>query len=99
MRIGLWVAGAGVILMLVTGVLGEFVAPPMEQYARQMKTFEKFRDYSMAGNRSAWAKDGDTVIVVRQQSADNRYGGVYVFKFDAQRRLRSVGRAEQRQHR
>ena len=99
MRIGLWVAGAGVILMLMTGVLGEFVAPQMEQYARQMRTFEKFRDYSMAGNRSAWAKDGDTIISVRQQSADNRYGGVYVFKFDAQRRLQQRRTREQREHR
>jgi len=93
MRIAAWTAGAGVILMIFTGVLGEWVAPPMEQYGRQMKTFAKFNDYSMAGNRSAWAKDGDMIISVRQQSADNRYGGVYVFNFDAQRRLRSVGHA------
>jgi lipopolysaccharide export system permease protein len=93
MRIAGWTAGAGIILMIFTGVLGEWVAPPMEQYARQMKTFAKFNDFSMAGNRSAWAKDGDMVISVRQQSADNRYGGVYVFNFDAQRRLRSVGHA------
>jgi lipopolysaccharide export system permease protein len=58
-----------------------------------MKTFQKFREYSMAGNRSAWAKDGDTIISVRQQSADNRYGGVYVFHFDPQRRLRTMARA------
>ncbi|MGH8174943.1 MAG: LPS export ABC transporter permease LptG [Steroidobacter sp.] len=93
-RIGLWVAGAGLILMLLTGALGELIAPPMERYAQQMRTFEKFRDYSMAGNRSAWAKDGDTIISVRRQSADNRYGGVFVFNFDAQRRLRSVARAD-----
>lgn len=93
MRIAAWTAGAGLILMVVTGVLGEWIAPPMEQYGRQLKTFAKFNDYSMAGNRSAWAKDGDMVISVRQQSADNRYGGVYVFNFDAQRRLRSVGHA------
>ena len=93
MRIALWTAMAGVILMLLTGLIGEVVSPPMEQYAQQLKTFAKFKDYSMAGNRSAWAKDGDMVISVRQQSADNRYGGVYVFNFDAQRRLRSVGRA------
>lgn len=92
-RIGLWVAGAGVLLMLLTGVLGELIAPQMEQYGRRMKTFEKFHDYSLAGNRSAWAKDGDTVVSVRQQSGDNRYGGVYVFNFDEERRLRSVGRA------
>lgn len=93
MRIALWTAMAGVILMLFTGVIGELVAPQMEQYGRQLKTFAKFNDYSMAGNRSAWAKDGDMMISVRQQSADNRYGGVYVFKFDAQRRLRGVGHA------
>lgn len=93
LRIGLWVAGAGVILMLLTGIIGEFVAPQMEQYGRRMKTFEKFHDYSLAGDRSAWAKDGDTVVSVRQQTSGNRYGGVYVFNFDAQRRLRSVGRA------
>ncbi|MET0533446.1 MAG: LPS export ABC transporter permease LptG [Steroidobacter sp.] len=93
MRIAAWTAGAGLILMVFTGVLGEWIAPPMEQYGRQLKTFAKFNDYSMAGNRSAWAKDGDMIISVRQQSADNRYGGVYVFSFDAQRRLRSVGHA------
>ena len=93
MRIALWTASAGVILMVITAVLGELVAPQMEAYGRQLKTFAKFNDYSMAGNRSAWAKDGDRVISVRQQSADNRYGGVYVFNFDAQRRLRSVGHA------
>jgi lipopolysaccharide export system permease protein len=58
-----------------------------------MKMFEKFRDFSMTGNRSAWAKDGDSIISVRQQSADNRYGGVYVFKFDERRRLTAMGRA------
>jgi lipopolysaccharide export system permease protein len=93
-RIGLWVLGAGLILMALTGAIGEFAAPPMERYGRQMKTFEKFREYSMAGNRSAWAKDGDTILSVRRQSADNQYGGVFVFQFDPQRRVRSVGRAD-----
>jgi lipopolysaccharide export system permease protein len=92
-RIALWVASAGVLLMGMTWVLGEYVAPPMEQYAREMKTFEKFHDYSMAGNRTAWAKDGDRIFSVRQQSAGNSYGGVYVFKFDSQRHLRSIGKA------
>jgi lipopolysaccharide export system permease protein len=93
MRIGLWVGAAGLILMLVTGVLGEFIAPPLEQYARQMRAYEKFRDYSM-GRRGAWAKDGRTIISFQQQTAGSTYGGVYIFKFDEQRRLASVGRAE-----
>lgn len=93
LRIGLWVGTAGLMLMLVTGVLGEFIAPPLEQYARQMRAYEKFRDYSM-GRRGAWAKDGRTIISFQQQTAGSTYGGVYIFKFDEQRRLASVGRAE-----
>lgn len=93
LRLAMWVGSAGVLLMVLTAVLGEYVAPQMEQYARQMKTFEKFHDYSMAGNRGAWAKDGDTIISVQQQNAGNIYGGVYVFKFDGQHRLRSLGKA------
>lgn len=92
-RIALWVGGAGLVLMVVTAALGELVGPQLEHYGRQMKTFEKFHDYSMAGNSSAWAKDGDTIISVRQQNAGNIYGGVYVFEFDGQHRLRSMGTA------
>ncbi len=93
LRIGLWVGSAGLVLMVITAVIGEFIAPPLEQYARQMKMFERFQDVSMTGNQSAWAKDGSSIVSVRQQSADNRYGGVYVFKFDERRRLTSMGHA------
>jgi lipopolysaccharide export system permease protein len=92
-RIAMWVVGAGVVLMILTGVLGELVAPQMEQYGRRMKTFQKYHNYSLAGNRSAWAKDGETIVSVGAQSGDNRYGGVYVFHFDPQHKLRSIGRA------
>ena len=93
-RIALWVLSAGVVLMIMTAALGEYLAPQAEQYGRQMKTFEKYKDYSMAGQGGAWAKDGDTIFSVRQQNAGNIYGGVYVFKFDPQHRLRSVGQAK-----
>jgi lipopolysaccharide export system permease protein len=93
LRIGAWVAGAGIVLMLVTWALGDFIAPPMERYARQMKTFEKFHDYSLAGNRSAWAKDGNTIISVQPQNVENQYGGVYVYRFNDKRELQSIAHA------
>ncbi len=93
LRIGLWVAGAGLVLMAITAVLGEYVAPALEQYGRQIKAYEKFRDYGM-GRGGAWAKDGNTVVSFKQQTAGATYGGVYIFEFDGQRRLASVGRAD-----
>lgn len=93
LRMAGWVGAAGIVLMLLTAALGEVIAPQLQQYARQMKTFAKFHDYSMAGNQTAWAKDRDTILSVKQQNTGNSYGGVYVFKFDGQRRLLSVGKA------
>jgi lipopolysaccharide export system permease protein len=59
-----------------------------------MRAFEKFRDYSRAGNKGAWAKDGNTIVSFKQQTAGSTFGGVYIFKFDGQRRLESIGRAD-----
>jgi len=60
-RIAMWVAGAGIILMLLTAILGELVAPQMEQYGQRMKTFQKYHQYSLAGNRSAWKTSASRV--------------------------------------
>jgi lipopolysaccharide export system permease protein len=92
-RIAAWVGLGGLILMLLAATLGELVAPNLERYARQMKTFAKYRDVSLTGDRNAWAKDGDTIISVREQSAENEFGGVLIFELNPQRRLQSVSRA------
>lgn len=92
-RIAAWVGVAGLLLCGVTWVLGEYVGPPLEQYATQQKTLARFQEFSRAGNRGAWAKDGQTFISVRQQSADNQFAGIHVFRFDEQRRLQSVAQA------
>jgi lipopolysaccharide export system permease protein len=93
LRLSAWVCGAGLLLMALTWGVGEYVAPPAQQYGHQLKTFAKFQDFSLVGGGGAWAKDNDTIIEVQQQRAGNNYSGVYVFKFDAQRHLTSVGRA------
>jgi lipopolysaccharide export system permease protein len=93
-RFCVWLGIAGFILAVLMVALGEFVAPPLEKYARQLKVFSKYSEFSFAGNRGTWVRDGDTIISVQQQSAGARYGGVQVFRFDSQRRLLGVGRAE-----
>lgn len=93
-RIGFAAGLAGCVVMAMMWVLGEYVAPPLEQYARQLKTFSKFAGYNLSGSRSAWVKDGPRFINVQQQSADNMFGGVYVIAFDGKGALESVTRAE-----
>jgi lipopolysaccharide export system permease protein len=89
-----WLGIAGFLLAVIMVGLGEFVAPPMEKYGRQIKVFSKFSEFSFAGSRGTWVRDGNTMISVEQQSADSLYGGVQLFTFGGDRRLLSVGRAE-----
>lgn len=93
-RIGYGAALGGLVVAGLMLVLGEYVAPPLDQYARQLKTFSKFSGFDLAGSRNAWVKDGQRLINIRQQSADNLFGGVYVLSFGPERQLESVLRAE-----
>jgi lipopolysaccharide export system permease protein len=96
-RIAGWLASAGLLLAALMFLVGEYVAPPLERYARQMKVFAKFDEFSLAGNRGTWVRDGDTIISVDQQSASARFGGIKVFRLDSERRLVAVARAESAQ--
>jgi lipopolysaccharide export system permease protein len=89
-----WLGAAGAMLAVLMFSVGEYVAPPLGQYARQMKVFAKFDEFSLAGARGTWVRDGDTIISVDQQSASTRFGGIKVFQLDSGRRLVSVARAE-----
>lgn len=93
-RLAGWVSLSGIVLMIFTGVLGDYVAPPLEQFAQQQKTLAKFNEFSATEGKGMWAKDGNTFISVQKQSGDVSFGGVYVLKFDDKRRLTSVARAD-----
>jgi len=94
LRFCLWLGTAGLILAALMFAVGEYVAPPMGSYARQLKVFAKFDEFNLAGNRATWVRDGDTIISVDQQSASTRFGGIKVFQVDSARKLISVGRSE-----
>ena len=93
-RFCVWLGIAGLLLAVLMFVIGEYIAPPLQKYALQLKVFSKFSEFSFAGDRGTWVRDGDTIISVDQQSASTRYGGMLLFQFDPQRRLLSIGRAE-----
>ncbi len=89
-----WLAVAGLILGVLMAGVGEFVAPPLQRYARQVKVFAKYSEFSFAGSRGAWVRDGDMIISVEQQTARSRFGGVQIFRFGAGRVLLGAGRAD-----
>ncbi len=92
-RIAGWVSGAGLILMIVTWIVGDYIAPPMEQFGYQQKMLAKSNQF-VSGTESLWAKDGNMFIAVQAQRSADSYGGIYVLRFDEQHHLQSVGHAD-----
>jgi len=85
---------AGLVLLVGLWVIGEYIAPPADQYARQLKIFSKYSEYTAAGSRNSWVKDGRRFLNIQQQTAQNMFGGVYLFEFAPDRSLLRVGRAD-----
>src|SRR5512139_863332 len=86
LRFCAWLGTAGLVLAALMFVVGEYVAPPLVQYARQMKVFAKYDEFSLAGSRGTWVRDNDTILSVDQQSTSTRFGGIKVFQLDPERR-------------
>jgi len=93
-RIALSAGLAGLVVAALLWVIGEYFAPPADQYARQYKIFSRYSQLEITGSRSAWIREGPWFINVRRQAAENLFGGVYVYELDEERRLKLVGRAE-----
>jgi lipopolysaccharide export system permease protein len=91
-RLASWTAVAGLLLAALTWVIGDYIAPPASQFATQYKLLAKTNEYAQQGG-NLWAKDGNTFVFIQKQDGQGSLGGVYVLRFDEQRRLLSLGKA------
>jgi lipopolysaccharide export system permease protein len=84
----------GLVLAAAGLVLGEAVGPPLERYARQFRAAAKYGEAGLDTGRSAWIRDGDTLLNVVAPTGEPGVGGVYVFRKGAGGWLDSIGRAD-----
>jgi lipopolysaccharide export system permease protein len=84
----------GVVLALVAMVVGFYLAPPLERYSRQFRTFAMHGPSGLAGSESAWVRDGNVIMNVNRLGSPSEFGGVYLFRLGAGDRLVSVARAD-----
>lgn len=85
---------AGLLLSLAVLLIGEFVAPPLEQSAREQRAMAKGKDMAIRGGRGFWARDGDHFIHVRAVLPGIRLVDIHIFKVDAESRLEAVTAAQ-----
>lgn len=84
----------GIVLAAAALVLGEAVGPPLERYARQFRAEAKYGQAGLDTGRSAWIRDGNTLLNVVAPTGEPGVGGVYLFRKGDDGWLDSVGRAD-----
>jgi lipopolysaccharide export system permease protein len=90
-RLVMW---TGLALSLFALFLGEFVGPPLDNYARQYRADAKHAGEAVTTGKSAWIRDGDTFLNVSQLSDNFHLGGIYLYRLDQEGQLTGIGRAD-----
>ncbi|MDO6461395.1 LPS export ABC transporter permease LptG [Granulosicoccaceae sp. 1_MG-2023] len=85
---------AGVLLMFVVAVLGEFVAPKTEQTAQDIRLNALSKKVSVGSKSGLWLRSGERFINVKTVMPDRTLIDLIVYRFDGQR-LQSVMAAGQ----
>lgn len=87
------VAFSGAVLLIVTGLLGEFIGPPLDFYARSMRLEARYQKGDARLGNEAWVKDGSTYLHLEKVSPEFEFGSLYMYKFDGGQ-LASIAVAE-----
>ncbi|MEQ8204619.1 MAG: LPS export ABC transporter permease LptG [Woeseia sp.] len=93
-QLGGMVAMAGVVLMVTTALIGEFIGPPLDYYARNMRNEARYEKEKQDFGNAAWVKDGNVIMNLERVNSEFEFGTVYLFQFDDDDNLQSIGRAE-----
>ena len=87
-RVGWSVLKPGLLFMAGTLLAGEFVAPPLDQaaYVRRVRAMSAVS--AMLSEQGFWSRDARRFLRVRHVTAADVLGGVEVYEFDDDGRLR-----------
>lgn len=89
LRLGRGAMLGAIVLAVLAFLVGEFVAPPAEQYAGSMKNYARLQRVSLLGTSGVWARDGERFVNVRQMLREDELRDVLVYELD-ENRLQSI---------
>ncbi len=87
------VAISGGVLLVLTGLLGEFIGPPLDFYARNMRVESRYQQDDDSHRNEAWVKDGSTFLHLERVSPELEFGNLYMYRFNGDQ-LDSIAVAE-----
>lgn len=91
------IAGTGLVLGLVALVIGGWIAPPLDGYARQFRAEAKYGNASGVAGKAVWIRDGDTYLQVTRTNGGTDFAGLYLFRVRPGEGLDAIGHADSAQ--
>ena len=85
---------AGFVMLVITALLGEFIGPPLDYYARNMRAEARYGEEDDRLGNEAWVKDGPVYLHLERINTEFDFGRLYAFRFDEANKLVSIARAE-----
>jgi lipopolysaccharide export system permease protein len=88
------VALSGGVLMVLTALIGEFIGPPLDYFARTMRDEARYEQEDRDIGSAAWVKDGPVILHLERINTEFEFGALYMFRFNEDNSLQSIARAE-----
>lgn len=88
------VAAAGLVLAIFTGLVGEFIGPPLDYFARTMRDEARYEKEGRDIGNAAWVKDGPVILHLERINAQFDFGALYLYRFNEDNSLKSIAKAE-----
>lgn len=85
---------AGLLLVLLSVWLGEWVVAPAEEYATQVRSAALSGQDTMLTRDGFWTRDGETFVSVRAVLHDGGLAGVDIYEFGGDGRLARISSAK-----
>ncbi len=92
-RMAFYLAQLGVLFMVATFVVGEFVAPASERAAEQLRLRSLKSVVAQEFRSGLWVKDENSFVNVREILPDTTLVGVRIYQFDQGNRLSNISLA------
>ena len=88
----------GLILLVLSVLIGELIAPPSEQAAQNLKSIAQSKQVTSRSKYGFWVRDGDIFINIRKMAKLEDLGDISIYDVDENRNVRRITHADQALH-
>ncbi|MFQ5609446.1 MAG: LPS export ABC transporter permease LptG [Woeseiaceae bacterium] len=93
-RLAGMVSLSGFVMLVFAALIGEFIGPPLDFYARDMRIEARYGQEEGRLGNSTWVRDGPVYLHLERVNSEFDFGTIYVYRFDEDNALEAIAQAE-----